>query len=371
LGRWTHKHSDRSLTQLQIYFDHVARDNLLERDTTYSVGDAEMQHQFDLSRHRLVFGAGYRASHDTGSPDSFAHFEPSRRTLQRVNTFVQDEIVLAPDKLLLTIGSKFENNTYADWGVQPSASLLWNITSKDTAWLSASLSDRSPSRVDHNLSTLAFAAPGAPGSLVEGRILGSDDVHSEQLQAFEAGYRLSPGKQLSFDLATFHNTYEGLVDTVEGTPVFVGGQPPKTLIPFVFTNTTNQVALYGAELAVSWSPWGAGGLRASYSFLRGGTETATTVLDPAHQLYAGWHWNLPGRIEWDSSYYFTDHHSALPAYHRVDTRLGWRPSPHWEISIVGQHLLDNQHIESPALFAVPTELGRSVYGKLTWRFGER
>jgi iron complex outermembrane receptor protein len=161
------------------------------------------------------------------------------------------------------------------------------------------------------------------------------------------------------------------VDTVEGAPVFLGGQPPFTLIPFTFTNAADKVTLYGTEVAVSWNPLEAGNLRASYSFLRGGIETATTVLDPAHQLQVRWYWNLPGRLEWDSSYYFTDHHSFLPAYHRADTRLGWRPSPQWEISIVGQHLLDNQHIESPALFAVPTEIGRSVYGKLTWRFGER
>jgi iron complex outermembrane receptor protein len=95
------------------------------------------------------------------------------------------------------------------------------------------------------------------------------------------------------------------------------------------------------------------------------------VLDPAHVLQVRWYWNLPGRLEWDTSYAFTDRHAFLPAYHRVDTRLGWRPSPRWELSVVGQHLLDNHHVESPPLFAVPTEVGRSVYGKLTWTFQSR
>jgi iron complex outermembrane receptor protein len=371
LGRWTRKHSERSLTQVQFYFDHIARDNLLERDTTYSVADAEIQHELDLSRSRLVFGLGYRASHDTGSPDWFAHFEPSRRTLHRVNTFVQDEIAISPDRLFLTVGSKFENNTLSGWGVQPSASLLWKASEKDTVWLSASHSDRSLSRVDRNLSTLAFAAPGPQDSLVMGRILGGDDVEPEHLRAFEAGYRFRPKPRLSFDLAAFHNTYEGLIDSIEQPPRFLGGQPPTILIPFVFTNATEDEALYGAELAVSWNPVEAASLRTSYSFLRGGRETATTVLDPAHVLQIRWYWNLPGRLEWDSSYAFTDRHSFLPAYHRVDTRLGWRPSPRWELSVVGQHLLDNHHIESPALFAVPTEVGRSVYGKIAWTFQNR
>jgi iron complex outermembrane receptor protein len=252
--------------------------------------------------------------------------------------------------------------------VQPSASLLWDMSGKNTLWFSASHSDRSPSRVDRNLSTLAFVAPGAPGSLVVGRILGSDDAEPEHLEALEAGYRFSPMRRLSFDFAAFHNTYVGLLDPIEQAPVFVGGQPPTTLIPFVFTNADKPQTLYGAELAVSWNPIEAGSARVSYTFLRGGTDTSTSVVDPAYQLQVRWYWNLTGRLAWDSSYYFTDRHSFLPAYHRVDTRLGWRLSPTWEFSVVGQHLLDNQHIESPPLFAVPTEIGRSVYGKISWTF---
>jgi hypothetical protein len=38
------------------------------------------------------------------------------------------------------------------------------------------------------------------------------------------------------------------------------------------------------------------------------------------------------------------------------------------LSVAVQHLLDDRHHEGPALLALPTEIGRSVYGKLTWRF---
>jgi hypothetical protein len=59
-----------------------------------------------------MFGAGYRVSRDKTPIDWFATFDPHRRTLQRVNTFVQDEFALMPDRLWLTVGSKFENNTF-------------------------------------------------------------------------------------------------------------------------------------------------------------------------------------------------------------------------------------------------------------------
>ena len=64
LARWTRRHSGRSQTQFQVYFDRVNRDNLLEHGTSYNQGDVDLQHQQDLARHRLVFGVGYRVSSD-------------------------------------------------------------------------------------------------------------------------------------------------------------------------------------------------------------------------------------------------------------------------------------------------------------------
>lgn len=368
LARWTHKHSDGAVTQFQTYFDRINRDNLLEGHSGFSLGDTELQHQRDFSRQHLVFGAGYRVSRDNMQPDWFATFDPHRRTQQRVNLFVQDEIAVVPEKLLLTVGSKFENNTFASWEAQPSASLLWNISEKDTAWFSAARADRLPSRVDHDLAADGFVAPGPEGSIVVGRILGSDKVRPERQTSVEGGYRFRPLPQLSLDLAAFHNNYDGLGTLVEGQPVFVGGVPPTTILPLTFANLGAAIKLYGAELAAAWSPLEAGRLRVTYSWLRGGVDTNTSVTGPAHQFHAHWYWNLPGNIEWDSGYYFTDGFSIIRAYHRVDSRVGWRPSPRLEFSIVGQHLLDNQHPESPPLFALPNEVGRGVYGKLTWGF---
>jgi iron complex outermembrane receptor protein len=368
VARWTRRHSERSQTQFQVYFDRVNRGNLLERNTSYSLGDAELQYQHDLSRHRLMFGTGYRVSRDNTPTEWFGRFDPHRRTLQRINTFVQDEIAVVPGKLLLSIGSKFENNTYTDWQVQPSISLLANLTEKNTLWLSASHADKSPSRVERDLVFDLFVAPGPQGSLLIGQVLGSEEIEPERLRAFEGGYRFSPLPRVSFDLAAFYNIHDGVAIVVGQPPVFLGGSPPTTLLPQVFVNSGEKQRLYGAEATVSWRPLEAGALRLSYSWLRGGVDTEAIVTGPGHQLSARWSWNLPGDLEWDSTYSFEDAHTVIAAEHRVDTRLGWRPARRWELSIVGQHLLDNQHPEGPPLFAVPNEVGRSIYGKLTWGF---
>ena len=58
---------------------------------------------------------------------------------------------------------------------------------------------------------------------------------------------------------------------------------------------------------------------------------------------------------------------SLPGYTEADLRLGWRPTPAWEISLLGQNLLHSQHPE----FNTPgtrRELQRTIYGKISWRF---
>jgi iron complex outermembrane receptor protein len=58
----------------------------------------------------------------------------------------------------------------------------------------------------------------------------------------------------------------------------------------------------------------------------------------------------------------------VPSYVSLDLRLGWHPTPNWEFAIVGQNLLDKRHPEFLAAGAVGTEIPRSVYGKVTWKF---
>ena len=63
--------------------------------------------------------------------------------------------------------------------------------------------------------------------------------------------------------------------------------------------------------------------------------------------------------------------NVIAQYVSLDARLSWRPRKHWELSVVGQNLLDAYHPESgtsPIVRSPLVELRRSVYGKVTWRF---
>jgi iron complex outermembrane receptor protein len=84
--------------------------------------------------------------------------------------------------------------------------------------------------------------------------------------------------------------------------------------------------------------------------------------------------DLTRRLEWDASVGYV---SALrdeglgptPGYTRVETRLGWKVGEFIEISIVGQNLLRPGHAEFPDFYPVHhTQVERSIFGKVTWRF---
>jgi iron complex outermembrane receptor protein len=57
----------------------------------------------------------------------------------------------------------------------------------------------------------------------------------------------------------------------------------------------------------------------------------------------------------------------VPGYSELDVRVGWRPTPELDLSVVGQNLLHDRHPE----FGTSTtrkEIERGVYGKMAWRY---
>jgi iron complex outermembrane receptor protein len=80
---------------------------------------------------------------------------------------------------------------------------------------------------------------------------------------------------------------------------------------------------------------------------------------------------LPHNLEWDTSAYFVGMlaDGPIPAYTRLDTRLGWRLGEYLELSISGQNLLRPLHFEFADAYGVDhTQVARSVLGKMIWRF---
>jgi iron complex outermembrane receptor protein len=93
---------------------------------------------------------------------------------------------------------------------------------------------------------------------------------------------------------------------------------------------------------------------------------------PEHQLSLRSSWDLLPNLDFDLWLRYVDNLPSLgiESYVTLDTRIAWRPNKNWELSIVGQNLLDAQHKEFKPEFGkvLTTEVQRGVYGKVLWNY---
>ncbi|PKP90811.1 MAG: hypothetical protein CVT76_09760, partial [Alphaproteobacteria bacterium HGW-Alphaproteobacteria-15] len=224
LGRWVRPWADGEFQLLAYYdrFERVEPDTVEDNDTW----DLSAQHTVVRGRHHLVLGAGYRSvrSRFVGPPGA-AFLDPEDLTLTLSNVFVQDQIALT-DALTLTLGAKYEANSFSGQEFLPNARLAWSRPGGDLVWAAVSRASRTPNRIERGLTL--------PGFLVGG------DFQSETLTAWEAGYRAMPLPRASITISAFYNVYDEL-RTVSLHPV--------TVVPFTFTN-------HGAGEAWGVEAWG-------------------------------------------------------------------------------------------------------------------
>ncbi|MBZ0170656.1 TonB-dependent outer membrane receptor for cobalamin and Fe transport [Candidatus Methylomirabilis lanthanidiphila] len=388
LTRWRHRTADRRETSLQFYYDRTHRDELLFGETRDTV-DLEFQYRFPVgTRHDLMWGVGTRVTiddlDDIDSP-SLA-FTPRRRTDHLVSGFIQDQVTLMPDRLTLTLGSKFEHNSYSGFEVQPNARLVYSPNTWNRVWAAVSRAVRTPARFERDVRNNTAAFPGSVGPIDATMLVqtsGNSDFTSEELLAFELGYRVQPVEWLSVDLAGFYTIYDNLRTAEPGTPIpALGASPPYIVLPFRFDNRMSGNT-YGVEIASTWQPLSVWRLHLNYSYLKIELHPDRTSVEPIaderrsprHQVQVRSLLDLPWHLQLDAAAFFVDRLPNLvpsvPSYVRLDLRLGWRPTPAFDLSLVGQNLLDNRHPEWGSIFGVPVkplEVQRSAYVQASWRF---
>jgi iron complex outermembrane receptor protein len=380
LGRWDHAFSDTSDMSFQFYFDRLSTTNQVEGASTNTF-DFDFQHHFAFgNRQDIIWGLGYRLleDHFTAVPLGPVQFVPAARNSQVFSTFIQDQITLIKDRLRLTLGTKVEHDDYAGFQVEPNIRLLWTPATHQTLWTAVSRAVRTPSRGEESIIYDFEAIPGPDGLPVVVTVFGNPAFKSEDLLAYEAGYRVEPVSKVSIDIATFYNVYQNLQTDVVGTPFFDPSPVPRIVEPITFGNQMSGHT-YGVEPSVSWAVTHFWKLTGSYSFLHMALKNNSGNLlgdnagdSPQHEAQIRSYLNLPGKLELDAAAYHT---SALPdqgisQYTRVDARFGWRPAENVELSVGGQNLVSPRHLEiNPDDSAViSTLVKRTIYAKVTWRF---
>ena len=383
LGRWTRTYSKSADLSLQVYVDNTTRDSRdIDSDNrTYDV-DFEM-HRLYGSRNNVVWGSGFRYNHtlNRALEDRAAFFTPDHDASFLGNAFIQDEISLLPDLVRLTVGTKIEVNSYSGANLQPTARVLWTPNQKSSLWAAVSRAVRTPSGVERSLQVDIAAFPGDGGITNVVRLSGNPNQRSENLIAYEFGYRFQPTRKVSFDWTTFYNHYSDLRSEENPAPFLetVPG-PAHLVIPTVFGNDLYGKSI-GAEMATTWMPTPGWKLLATYSWLdvslkeRGDSTDFTTVSEadtstPRHQASLHSSYNLTRQVESDTSVRFVGRlaEQGTPAYTEVNSRLSWRVAP-VEFSLVGQDLLRARHLEcNQADGDLHSWVRRTVYGQIRWAF---
>ena len=358
--RWNHKTSERSDFQLQVYYDHSWRDfnnNFTEDLKTY---DIDWQSHYRLGRrHEVTYGLNFRLMYHKVTNLPLFAFRPEHKTLYFYSGFVQDEIMLVRERLQLTIGLKAEHNSYTGFEYQPNGRLAWTPTKHQTIWGSVSRAVRTPSRTDRDF--YLDIIPGFP-------IFIGGDFRSEEVLAYELGWRIQPRQKLSVSIASFFNVYDNIRSAEPGPPPF-------TPFPLTIANGVKGKT-YGIEFSAMTQLTSWWNLRGGYTFLKknmsvksnsrdlnGGTAESD---DPENQFLIQSSMDLPYRVELGTVIRYI---SKLPnknvsGYFGLDMRMGWKLNKFIELNIVGQNLLDNRHPEFIPSSPSPREIERSIYGKI-------
>jgi outer membrane receptor protein involved in Fe transport len=140
---------------------------------------------------------------------------------------------------------------------------------------------------------------------------------------------------------------------------------------------------HGLELAINWKVMDRWTVSPGYAFegihlhTNPASHDTTSVStgqgnNPGNQVQLRSNLALLRSLEWNTSAYFVGRLSAeqVPSYTRLDTGLTWRGSERLALSLVGQNLLKDHHLEarSSDQGEISGLIKRSVYVKLTWQF---
>ncbi len=382
LARWS-REDDDSAASMQIYYDRLEQTSDVVAFSTDTV-DLEWQHRFTLNQaNEIVWGLGYRYINDRYENAEGLAFDPRTRNTRLISAFAEDEITVVPDRLHLTLGTKLEYNSFTDFEYQPNIRLHYRATDRQTVWGAVSRAVRTPSRADHDIIVInkVIVPAGGPAPVTLAMTFGDDNFESEELTAYELGYRFIPFEDLSVDIAGFYNDYDGL-RTFSLNPTPTGSPANQPIIFGAFSENGMDGETYGAEIAVKWLTTQWWTLHFSYSYLdiqlHAGSDLDESMaselegFDPEQQWYVRSIMNLTDTIDLDVILRYVDNlpEFDIRNYLGLDIRVAWRLKHDLEVAVVGQNLLDGHHREfdPEILTTLESQTDRSVYATVTWSF---
>lgn len=368
------------------------------------IGHSWEREEFDLDfkankpigdSHHLAFGLAARhMSFDVNDvvtdPWTFSTFDPATGTMRtdipildygdsptkfdRFTGFIQDSIDLT-DRIVLSVGAKFEDSDLSGTTVQPGARFSYSFDDRNIFWGAYSRAYRQPSLVE-KYTKVSYARVWNPETAAWDPISGTwntdstvwvntsfesaSDLDDERMDAYELGWRARPSEDLLIELSLYH------YDTKDA--IFSG--PPQY--------EPNDVKTTGGELTFDYRASQVWRLQGGYTFSTGKKDGARQTDFPETMANLSSQISLKDNLIFSQSFYYTDDRVIPSAYNdipvedylRLDLGLTWRTSQNWEIGLFVRDLIDSYHLENMYndLDVEPAKVKRTFLLSITKKF---
>jgi iron complex outermembrane receptor protein len=363
LARWQHKISTESDTALQCYYNQDEKD-YDPGSGRVNTADVDFQHHFALfNSNDVIWGLEYKYITDEfANPRYFrlgsVRLDPKNKDQHFISTFVQDDFTITPERLTLTVGSKFEQNQMTGLEIQPSIRMRYTPNAIHAFWAAISRAIRVPSRKEFD-GTEYKQFESSNDDSVTGSIEGNDQLTSEKLIAYELGHSWQPNNQVWFNTAIFYNDYNDLIGVKQ--------IPSASNYHFIYENNKNG-RTYGLEIASDWQMIDTVLLNFSYTYLHNDINQSQWLSDrgaPRNMLSIRSAWDVTSKLDVDLWLRYVDSvpEKKVSNYTTLDARLAYRMTDQLELALVGQNLFEDHHQEFSDL-----EVDRSIYAKIDWQF---
>ncbi len=369
LARLGNREDAENAWHLQAYYQYA--DLTLPVSDYSETFDLEWQQRFPAwQNHDVIVGSNLRYLYNRMANENGFSLEDTTERSYLASAFIEDEITLVPNRWALVLGSKIEY--YRENGSEflPTARLLWTPNEKNTGWATISRAARTATRLEQDFRVELPVAPQV--NLVYAP---NDDIGSELLTAYELGWRQQTTNALSWDLVGFYHHYQDTMHRVEQPIVQQNGITFIEYMPFNLISGD----ILGTELAVNWQPRQDLLLQLAHTYLHTDIDPLSAN-DPKNQfsLRVGWEASPQFSVDLWARYVGKVCHFASPTYISsddcisdytgFDARLAWQFSPQLELSLVGQNLLDDQHLEfeTDGSDGLLSEVPRQVYLQVRW-----
>ena len=371
MATWTAQLDNDDQFKFHVYFDQAKRSSDILTDKITTI-DAEFQYQLPpIGNHSLVWGGSYRYVKDEFSGVFTIDMRGDKREDDLFSTYLQDEISLPTYNMKITVGTKVERNDYSGTEVQPNLRMVWTPNDRHSYWGAISRAVHTPTRFAHDGQVNIYIPAQNPMII---SVQGNRELDSEELTAYEAGWRSQINERLSFDLALFYNEYDQLRGKSPGTPYFSNGA---MVIPTFYDNNL-EGSSHGLELSAFWHASDRWQLTSNYSYLKvlldskinSASDEELEDRSPEHQFNIMSDISLTPNTDLNLSLRYNSKILNVSEYTAIDANVIWRFDHNLEFHFTGRNLFDQKHPEfaSEQSSQIPKELERSFYTGVRWNF---